>query len=60
MTLTRSDFFYCYKKHVSDWLSSQGINFIHIGQEPKSGKLYSLYYINDELQAALSKYKTNK
>ncbi|AND39530.1 hypothetical protein A361_10425 [Cytobacillus oceanisediminis 2691] len=60
MTLTRSNFFYCYKKHVSDWLTSQGVPFIHIGQEPKSGKIYSLYFINEELQTALEQYKLSK
>ncbi|WP_226087460.1 hypothetical protein [Mesobacillus sp. S13] len=60
MNLTRNHFFYCYSKFVSDYLTGQGIFYIHIGMEPKSGKLYSLYYINDELQEALKQYKLSK
>ncbi|MCM3394834.1 MULTISPECIES: hypothetical protein [Cytobacillus] len=60
MNLSRSDFFYCYNKHVSDYLTEHGIPFIHIGMEPKSQRLYSLYYINDQLQTVLNQYKISK
>ncbi|RFU70323.1 hypothetical protein D0469_06910 [Peribacillus saganii] len=59
-TLTRNQFFYCYNKHVSDFLTSQGVNYIHIAMEPKSQKLYSLYHITDQLQESLKLYKLNK
>jgi hypothetical protein len=55
--MNRSDFFYCYSQRVSDFLKTQGVQFIHIAQEPKSKRLYSLYYIDSQLQAALDKYK---
>lgn len=58
--MNKGQFFYCYQKHVSDYLTSKGVNFIHIAMEPKSQKLYSLYYINQELQDALKQYKLSK
>lgn len=59
MELTKHDFFYCYSKYVSEFLTAEWIKYIHIGVEPKSSKLYSMYFINDKLQEALAKYTTN-
>ncbi|QNG59433.1 hypothetical protein H4O14_16775 [Bacillus sp. PAMC26568] len=58
--MTKSDFFFVYNKKVSDFLKSKGIQYICVAIEPKSGKLFSLYFINDQLQAALAEYKQSK
>jgi hypothetical protein len=56
MQLQSTDFFYCYSKQVSDYLTSLGINKITVAREPKSNRLFSLYYQSDELKQALTKY----
>lgn len=58
--MNKSQFFYCYNRKVSEFLKSKGISYIHVAMEPKSRKLYSLYYINNELQSALNEYKKSK
>ncbi|APH05854.1 hypothetical protein [Bacillus weihaiensis] len=55
--MNKSDFFFVYNKRVSDFLKTKGINFICVAIEPKSQKMFSLYYINDDLQKALAEYK---
>lgn len=55
-----SDFFYCYNIDVSNFLKSKGIKFIHIAREPKSNKLYSLYFRTNELTKALIEYNKQK
>ncbi|KZZ85643.1 hypothetical protein [Bacillus sp. SJS] len=58
--MNRSNFHFVYNKNVSDFLKSKGINFICVAIEPKSQKMFSLYYINSELQQALEEYKQYK
>jgi hypothetical protein len=53
-------FFYCYNKRLSDFLGTKGIKYILVAIEPKSGKLFSQYLINSELQTALDEYKKSK
>ncbi|MCP3738793.1 hypothetical protein [Rossellomorea sp. BNER] len=55
--MNQPSFFYCYNKRLSDFISTKGVQYIHVAQEPKSGKLYSLYLINEELQSAIDEYK---
>ncbi|WEZ10160.1 hypothetical protein P5663_10125 [Priestia flexa] len=51
------NYFFCYNKKVSDFLTYKGIRFITVAQDVKTGKLFSLYEINECLQAALDEYK---
>jgi hypothetical protein len=53
-------FFHCYNKRLSDFLGAKGIKYIMVAIEPKSGKLFSQYLINSELQMALDEYKQSK
>lgn len=54
------NFFFCYNKKLSDFLSGRGIQFITVAQEPKSKKLFSLYQIDEQLQQAIDDYKKSK
>lgn len=56
----KHSFFYCYNKKLSDFLSAKGIKYILVAIEPKSGRLFSQYLINAELQTALDEYKQSK
>lgn len=59
----KDGYFFCYNKFLSDWLSQNSqrdIKYITVAIEPKSGKLFSLYKIDDNLQAALKEYKEQK
>ncbi len=58
MDANNINFFYCYSKNLSDYLTSQNIKRVTIAKEPKTNKLFSLYIINDDLQQAIDKYKT--
>lgn len=54
------DFFYCYNKNVSDFLRTKGVRFITVAKDLKTQKVFSLYVINKEFQAALNEYNQNK
>lgn len=51
------DFFYCYNKRLSDFLTTEGIKYITVAKDIKKNRMFSLYIINKELQTALDKYK---
>lgn len=54
------NYFFCYNKKLSDFLTTKGIQFITVAKEPKSGKLFSLYFIDTKLQQAIEEYKQSK
>ncbi|MED4374314.1 hypothetical protein P9274_01020 [Schinkia azotoformans] len=54
------NYFFCYNKRLSDFLSSKNINYICVAKEPKTGKLFSLYCIDSTLQQAIDEYKQSK
>ncbi|WP_080845595.1 hypothetical protein [Cytobacillus gottheilii] len=56
LELTNDDFYYCYSKRVSSFLSYKGIKYINKGLNPKSGRLYTLYLKNSALQKALKQF----
>ena len=58
--MNKSDFFFCYNKKLSDFITTKGIQFICVAKEPKSGKLFSLYFIDSQLQQAIDEYKQSK
>jgi hypothetical protein len=53
-------YFFCYNKRVSDYLTSKGIKFITVAIDPKTKKMYSLYKQTDTLDSLLKEYKLNK
>lgn len=55
-----SNYFFAYNKRVSDFLKVKGIDYITVAQDPKTGKLFSLYYIDKELQSKLKEYQEAK
>jgi len=56
----RSQYFFCYNKKVSDFLSSKGIKLITVAKDIKTGKIFSMYEITEEFQDALDEYKASK
>lgn len=56
--MTKSKYFFCYNKRVSDYLRTKQLNFITVAIDPKSNKMYSMYEITPELQIALDEYKS--
>lgn len=52
------NYFFCYSKKLSDFLQSQGNMYITIAIDPKTKKIFSLYYIDDKLQRSLDDYDT--
>lgn len=53
----KNSHFFCYNKNVSDFLNEEGVKFITVARDLKTKKIFSLYEINSELQAALDKYR---
>lgn len=53
----KKSFFFCYNKNVSEFLSSKYIPFITVARDVKTGKIFSLYLIDERLQTALDEYK---
>lgn len=53
----KKSFFFCYNKNVSEFLSSKYIPFITVARDVKTGKIFSLYQIDERLQTALDEYK---
>jgi len=60
MKITNKDFFFCYNKKLSDFLTENGIKYITIAIEPKSKRQFSLYFINEQLQQLIKEYKQQK
>lgn len=57
---TNREYFFCYNQRVSSFLKSKGIYFITVAQDLKTEKVFSLYFIDSQLQEALDEYKKNK
>ena len=58
--MNKKDYFFCYNKRVSDYLTSKGIQYITIANEMRSNRIFSLYEVNEQLQTALQEYKSIK
>lgn len=56
--LMKEDFYCCYSKRVSDFLSFKGIKYINKAINPTNNNLYSLYHKTPRLQVALEEYNT--
>lgn len=54
------EYFFCYNQNVSSFLKSEGVYFITVAKDLKTGKVFSLYYIDEKLQKALDEYRRNK
>lgn len=55
--MTKSNFFFCYNKRVSDFMYSKGIHYITVAMDIKSQKVFSLFEITPEFQQAMNEYK---
>lgn len=53
-----NDYFYCYTKKLSMFLSSQEINYIMKARSVKDNSIFTLYEKTNELQEVLSKFET--
>jgi hypothetical protein len=53
-------YFFCYNKKVSDYLTMKGVKPITIAKEMRENRIFSLYKQTPELQKALQEYKLNK
>lgn len=58
--MNNSNFFFCYNRTVSDFLVSEGVQFITVAQDMKTKKVFALFQITEEFQVALNKYKSQK
>lgn len=54
---SKQDYFYCYNKKVSDFMRTKNINHITVARDIKTNKIFSMFEINDEFQAAMKEYK---
>ncbi|MER1958933.1 MAG: DUF5659 domain-containing protein [Solibacillus sp.] len=52
-----NEYFYCYTKKLSLYLSSQGIAYIIKAKSVKDNSIFTLYSKTDELQEALTQFK---
>jgi hypothetical protein len=55
--MKNSNFFFCYNKTVSDFLKAKGVKHVCVAQDVKTSKIFSLFEITNEFQAALAEYK---
>ncbi|MED3912662.1 DUF5659 domain-containing protein [Peribacillus simplex] len=55
--MNKSKYFFCYNQKVSQFLKSKGVFFITVAQDLSTKKVFSLYEITPNLQAALDEYK---
>lgn len=55
--INNKDFFYCYTKKLSLFLSSEGIDYILKAKSIKDNSIFTLYQKTEELQRALDKFK---
>lgn len=54
----QKEYFFCYNKQLFTYLYDQKhINYITVAIAPHSGKTFSLFKIDDELNRALNEYK---
>lgn len=56
--VTGKDFFFCYNKNLSDYLSNKGIKYITLAINPNNGNSYSLFYKTPKLQQTIQEYKS--
>lgn len=52
-----NQYFFCYNKYISKQLESLGIHNITVALDLKKRKVFSLYLITPELDAALKSFK---
>lgn len=52
-----NNYFFCYNKHLADYIRSKGIQYITVARDLKSQKIFTLFYINEMLQQTLAEYK---
>lgn len=55
--MSKSKFFFCYNKRLSDFFKKKGIDLITVAIDPNTRKWYSLYEITPVLQQAIDEYK---
>lgn len=55
-----NDFFFCYTKAVSDYLSQQGIYYILKAKSIKDNNVFTMYQKTDELYSVLQEYRKQK
>ncbi|WP_299831156.1 hypothetical protein [uncultured Metabacillus sp.] len=55
--MTKSNYFFCYNQKVSQFLKSRNVFFITVARDMNTGKIFSLYEVNESLQKALDEYK---
>lgn len=51
-----NEYFYCYTKKLSLYLSSQGIHYIIKARSVKDNSIFTLYEKTNELQQALEQF----
>jgi hypothetical protein len=56
--MAKRDYFFCYNVKVAEFLKSKGVYFITVAKDLNTGKVFSLYEINEQLQKALDEYKS--
>lgn len=54
-----SDFFFCYTRSVSDYLSEQGIRYVLKAKSIKDGNTFTMYQKNEELQKTLMNFNSS-
>lgn len=54
--LTQRDFFFCYSKKVSDFLTLKGVKYITKAINPGNGDYYALYHKSDSFSKAMDMY----
>ena len=55
--LNTSDFFFCYTKELSDFLSQNDLYYIFKAKSIKDNSVFTLYEKSDRLQGLLDEYK---
>lgn len=52
------DYFFCYNKHISDYLFTKNVKYITVAMDVKTQRIFSLYQITPEFQKALAEFKS--
>ncbi|MGM7635494.1 hypothetical protein [Bacillus sp. Hm123] len=55
--MTEKDFFFCYSKKLSNFLTYKEIKYITRAINPATKTMFSMYVKNETLQKALDEYK---
>lgn len=57
--MKKQDFFFCYNKRLFSFIKDvKGIDYITTAINPKTKKIFTLFYKDDILQAAIDEYKS--